>query len=834
MYYFLMFFIAYALGIVFCVYFNFLHILIAAIVFAVVNSIISKKLIPNVLIVLFVVLSFITVSYNSKSNLTQYIDRNVEVIAKIIKVQSNNEESKYIGYNAQIINVNGKDLKEKTIIYIPKGTDVEINSIVRLNVSISEISSNKNRMLFNYKDSLRVKGIFVTAFCKGEIELVKRNYSVFNSFSNFCIEKTEKLFRKYMSEGNANTVLSVILGDVKYLDKDYYKNIQKTGLAHIFAVSGTHVVIIYAAFFKFFNFLGMQRKISWLLSWTLLWIYGFIIGFPVTVLRSLLTFNFLFGSEILYRKYNSINSLIISAFILLIINPYYLFDVGFQLSYMAALCLLVNNRIIKKKNDNKVNENEDNSNINSVWSAFAYIKNKISKNLWLYVFVQAFTLPIMSYYFNYVSIIGIIFNLLIVPLFDKIIILVFIIIPISLISPNTIVLPLKFLDFILNAVNYAINIGSKLDITGLEISSMTVVSGIYYYILLAAILYFISFDSLKYKKFIFSALSVFYIIDLIAVPMKFSGLSLDVIDVGQGLFLNINYKGYNLIFDVGSNSQNIGKYVAVPYLTKHGRKDIDGVFISHFHEDHYSGLNDLLENCKVRSIYSSYINSENLINVDYSILNTNQAFNLEDKFSSIYKLFEMPKTVEKATYNLKNGLKIKILWPDKEYSSANENNMSNVYLIEYGKIKILITGDIEKEVEEIILDRLVDVDIVIVPHHGSKTSSSEDFVNKIKPEIAVFSYGKNTYGIPSNTVINRYKDAGTKILSTFIDGEINIMVNKDKIYYNTYTDNCSVSMNEIYNYNTMFNLQAFAMIMLLAFFGRKYIKDKEIWWRTYV
>lgn len=833
MYYFLMFFIAYALGIVFCVYFNFFHILIVAIIFAIINSIISKKLIPNILIVLFIVLSFITVNYNSKSNLVQYINKNVDATVKIINVQSNNEESKYIGYNAQIINVNGMDLKEKTIIYLLKEKTIEINSIVKLNASISEISSNKNRMLFNYKDSLRAKGIFVNVFCKGEIELIKRNYSVFNSFSNFCIEKTEKLFRKYMSEENANTILSVILGDVKYLDKDYYKNIQKTGLAHIFAVSGAHVVIIYAAFFKLFNFIGFKRKVSWLLSWTLLWIYGFIIGFPVTVLRSLFMFNFLFGSEILYRKYNSINSLVISAFILLIINPYYLFDVGFQLSYMAALCLLVNNRIIKKINGNKNLENKEDSGIKSIRDVLINLKNKIFENLWLYVFVQVFTLPIMSYYFNYVSIIGIIFNLLIVPLFDKIILFAFIVIPISFISPNTVVLPLKFLDFVLAVVDYIINLGSKLDITGLEISSMTVINGIYYYIFLATILYFLSFNKLQCKRFIFSALCLFYIIDFIVVPMKFNGLNINIIDVGQGLFLNINYKGYNLVFDVGSNSKDIGKYVVVPYLTKHGRKNIDAVFLSHFHEDHYSGLNDLLENCNVKSIYASSKDDDNIINTNYAILSANQAFDLVDRLS-IHNLFSTPETVEKRAYNLKNNLNIKVLWPYKGYFSENENNMSNVYLLQFENVKILITGDIEKEVEEIILDRLVDVDIVIVPHHGSNTSSTEDFINIIKPEIAIFSYGKNTYGIPSQIVIDRYTETGSKILSTFIDGEINIMVNNDKIYYNTYTGNDSSSMNEIYTYNTILNLQVFIAVILITCFYKKYVKDKTVDCRLYI
>jgi competence protein ComEC len=829
-----MFFIAYALGIVFCVYFNFIHLLIAAILYAIVNSIISKKLIPNVLIILVVLLSFITVSYNSKSILAQYIDNNnEEIITKIINIQSNNEESKYTGYNAEIISVNGRAIKEKTIIYILKETNVDVNSIVKFNASISEISSNKNRMLFNYKDSLRAKGIFVNVFCKGDIELVKRNYSAFNSLSNFCIEKTEILFRKYMSEDNANTVLSVILGDVKYLDKDYYKDIQKTGLAHIFAVSGAHIVIIYAAFFKLFNFFGLKRKISWLLSWTLLWIYGFIIGFPITVLRSLLMFNFLFGSEVIYRKYNSINSLVISAFILLILNPYYLFDVGFQLSYMAALCLLVNNCIIKKKSDNKSTKDVQDRNSNSLRESLTNLKNNILENLWVYVFVQAFTLPIMSYYFNYVSIIGIIFNLLIVPLFDKIILFSLLVIPINFISPNTIILPLKLLDYILNALDYLIDIGSKLDITGLEISSMTALSGIYYYIFLATILYFISFDSLQFKKLIFSAISLFYIIDFIVVPMKYNGLNINIIDVGQGMFMNINYKGYNLIFDVGSKSPNIGKYVAVPYLTKHGIKNIDAVFISHIHEDHYNGLNMLLEDSNIKSIFASNKNDENSINSEYSKLNTNQAFNLEDRFS-LNKIFKTPEKAKKNVSNLSNNLKIKVLWPDKGYFSENENNMSNVYLLQFENVKILITGDIEKEVEEIILDRLVDVDIVIVPHHGSNTSSTQDFINKIKPEIAIFSYGKNTYGIPSQLVIDRYKEAGSEVLATFIDGEINIMVNKDKIYYNTYTGNYSTSMNEIYNYNAILNLQAFIAIILITCFGRKYVKDKTVEWRLYI
>ena len=186
MYYFLMFFIAYALGIIFCVYFNFAYILIAAILFAIINSFISKKLLPSLLIVLIILLSYFSVTNSSKSVLTQYINSDVPIIAKINNIQSNNLDSNFIGYNAEVIYIETSKIKENTIIYIPKSVNVEINSIISLNANISEISSNKNRMLYNYKDSLRAKKIFVNVFYKDGIKLVKRNYSAFSSFSNFC------------------------------------------------------------------------------------------------------------------------------------------------------------------------------------------------------------------------------------------------------------------------------------------------------------------------------------------------------------------------------------------------------------------------------------------------------------------------------------------------------------------------------------------------------------------------------------------------------------------------------------------------------------------------
>ena len=197
MYYFVAFFIAYALGIIFCVYFNFFYLLAVAIVFVIVNSIISKKLMPNILIILFIILSFVTINYNSKSVLIQYLNGDVEIIANILSIRNNNEESKYVGYNAYVTSINGINVKERTILYVDREKEVELNSIVQVDANVSEILSNKNKMLFNYKNSLRSDRIFATLFCKGGMKVIEKDYSWLNRFSIASKEKIENLFRRF-------------------------------------------------------------------------------------------------------------------------------------------------------------------------------------------------------------------------------------------------------------------------------------------------------------------------------------------------------------------------------------------------------------------------------------------------------------------------------------------------------------------------------------------------------------------------------------------------------------------------------------------------------------
>ena len=136
-----------------------------------------------------------------------------------------------------------------------------------------------------------------------------------------------------------------------------------------------------------------------------------------------------------------------------------------------------------------------------------------------------------------------------------------------------------------------------------------------------------------------------------------------------------------------------------------------------------------------------------------------------------------------------------------------------VYGIKFNDKGILLTGDIEEEVETILQSNIKKTDIVIVPHHGSKTSSSQKFVERLSPEIAVVSYGKNNYGMPSDEVLARYITESSTILTTFSEGEINFILNGAKMYYNTYTNEKSDNYYELYFKGLIPNLLNFFMIM---------------------
>lgn len=764
-------FTAYAIGIISYEYGFFSTLFFAVLVLLIYNSLVTKHFIYNCEIIMFLLLAFINCNYNSDFVLKQYTNEETNITAKIKTRKKSNPDSKFVGFNASVMSINNRVLngEENTIIYVKKNCSLEENSIVQFKGSVADSNFTKNKMLFNYDNYLRTKKIGAVVFAEDNLHIIKESYSLLNKISIKFRNYAENTFYNSLSKENADVILSIILGDVDYLDENLYDNIKVMGLAHIFAVSGTHIVLMYGVLLRIFNFCCLGRRTSWIIAWALIWFYGFLIGFPLTVMRALVMFTLLFGSEVFYRKYSSLNSIGLAALILTIYNPYWLFDAGFLLSFSAALSMIIYNKYIAKN---------------------IFTRNTILNTLYLYLFLQLFTLPVIAYFFNYVPVMGILYNLLLLNIFTVILIYGFVLLILNGFITVVLPVPFKIFDYILYSLRAIVNFTEKFAFNGISVPSMSVVEIMFFYFMLAFVLYLYNKKNSVVKKCGLTVLTSFLILNFIIYPVFDKSLYFNIVDAGQGMFSTVKYRGINLIIDCGSTSSSgFGKYTAVPYMLKHGVFNVDGVFISHWDSDHYSGLAELINsNINVKKIFSSADNED--IKGKITILNNGMQYKLDDY------------------------CKIDILWPDENYYSDGPNNSSLVILLGFNGKSILLPGDIEKETEDILKSNLKHSDILVVPHHGSKTSSTAGFVEKVKPNIAVMSYGKNSYGIPSDEVIKRYEGEKSLVLSTFNQGEINFILKGDKIYYNTYTGEKSKNYNELYFSWLIPNLMNFCFLLI--------------------
>jgi competence protein ComEC len=756
--------IAYELG-----FFSFIFTVVFALLLY--NSFILKKFMYNSVIAAFLLLSAVNCNYNSNSVLAQHINENMIVRFEI--KNKNLSQSDYISYSASVIAIDGKTLKtiENTILYVDKNTEIKENSIIEVKGNIQGSDFSKNKLLFNYKNYLRGKKIHVVIFAEGKVAVIKENYSLLNEVSLKFKEYARNTFYGNLSRKNADIVLSIILSESDYLEEDLYNGIKEMGLAHIFAVSGTHIVLMYGAMLYVFMSSGLSRRMSWVLSWSIIWFYGFLIGFPVSVMRSLVMFSLLFGSEVLYRKYSSLNAIGLAALILTVYNPYWLFDAGFLLSFSAALSFILFSKFISKHIPEE---------------------KKLLKNILMYIFLQLLTIPVISYFFNFIPIMGIVYNLLLLPVFTVILAWGFLLLILNGMFSFLLVIPFRIFDLVLTSLRFLVYFSGNFAFNGIGVRSMTISEIMFFYTAVFLCLYLMNNRYYFIKKFVFTALISFYAVTFAVYPILDNNLYFNVIDAGQGLFSTVKYKDYYFIIDCGSSKKGFGEYTAVPYLVKHGVENVDCAFISHWDQDHCSGLLDISNNTKVKNIFSSVENEE----------------------------FIAALPVQKGgVINVDENLKIHVLWPDEGYYSKKKNNSSLVLSFDYMNMNIMLPGDIEGDAERLILEDIDKTTILVVPHHGSNTSSTEEFIEKSVAEIAVISYGKNNYGIPDTDVVKRYESSGSKVLSTFEHGEINFVLKDGNLYYNTYTGESSENYYKLY-----FELiipKLFIFIALLAWMWAK-------------
>jgi len=702
-------------------------------------------------------------------------EEQVELIG--IVVSQKTEKEYYDLYKVKILNSNNLNV---FIQVNKKSNQLEYGDKVLINGEYVKPSNQRN--YGGYDDSRYLKTLKVVGRVKAnKIEvLAKKQQNIILQFGNTISCKIEEKIDVNFKEENAAILKGLLLGNTADIEDDVKEDFQVSNISHVLAISGMHVGYIILGIKMLLQKLLGKRKTK-IITIVILIFYSFITGFSASITRAVIMSSIALGAGIVYRKNDIWNTISISLLGILIYNPFLILNVGLQLSYIGTIGIILFSKIVLKFFSNtKIKINE-----------------KVKEILSVTLSAQIMILPIMIYHFNKIGIYFLITNLLVSLIIGPIIILGFFYIiisfifnPIANIIKILLNIGLIFLDFISKF--------SKLPFAGIYLPTPNIFMIIFYIIVVLIGRYIFSIYNLKKlttthirvknlialfrykfkenkkkcKKIILTLIVIIISINFIPKDLK-----IYFVDVGQGdctFIITPNNK--TILIDGGgsiSDSFDVGKKTLIPYLLDRGYTSLDYIMISHFDQDHVGGILTVLEEIKVKNVIISKQGEESK---QYS------------KFLDIVKQKKINVIVVERGNRVKieDSIYFDILWPQKEQIKENIlNNNSIVTKLHYGGFSMLFTGDIEKEAEEIILKKKTNLksDILKVAHHGSNSSSTQDFIKAVNPNIALIGVGQNNnFGHPNSEVLNRLKQLGVKIFRTNEDGEINFVINgKGKI-----------------------------------------------------
>jgi competence protein ComEC len=655
----------------------------------------------------------------------------------------------------KINNKKADDIK----IQIPKRDFIYLkhNSLISCDLILSEPPVKLNPGGFSYKNYLKKKHIYFQSWEIKNIKLIRQKFSAKSYLIKIkikIIEVIDRLFSKRLKK----FLNAILLGEKAGLDYETELLLREAGASHLLALSGLHAGIIILSLKLICSRVIVNRKISLILISLTSLFYVIFVGASVSIIRaSFLTLIFLW-SKAFYRDGDFINILSLTLIINLLINPYSLFTVSLQLSYLIVLSIYLLTDFL-----NKIFPNIISISLSAQLGAFA----------------------ISAYYFNKYAYIGIITNLWLIPLIAILLPFSFFIIILAITFPPAAVIMVPLLEFAFYIMFKGLELMSFIQGDMLVLAEPNIIYVILYYIILFSIPYLfkkriILLKAKKYKKLQYISAVLFVIIfSLFFLKFNSGLLEVNFLAVGQGDGIYIKFpNNENMLIDTGPPGNN-GRQVEhniISFLNYKGVKKIDYLIITHFDSDHSGGLKHLLERKKVKNILISEHKEEPLINY-------------------LENAAESKKHIELFYISEQNNFKIEecylnFLNPPKNKVFKDKNENSIVFNLGYGKYTFLFTGDLSKEGENRILDKnkINNINVLKLGHHGSRTSTGNRLLDECRPDLAVISVGKNNYGHPAGEVLDKLKQRNIRFLRTDKNGAVIIRTDGNKINFETYVN----------------------------------------------
>ena len=691
----------------------------------------------------------------------------------------------YTGYH-QVVYAPAEELAgstvrlEGTVVDWPQETDYGISVLVQvetagpLNLSAvvyadqayadlqpgDQISTVASCQLAGYRHGQEVtyytaKGVFLTAQAYGDMTILRPERTPLRYWPALLTRALQNGISTVFSGEPAGLANALVTGDKDDLTDSFNAQLRRTGLSHVVVVSGMHLSIL---IWTVVSLLGPQRRRSALAGTILILLVMAMAGNTPSVVRAGILQLFLLFGPLVGRRRDSLTSLSLALLVLLAANPYAAANIGLQLSFGAVLGQYLFGSIIQTALLNRLLLQPGKAPLRRLWNGAARL---IAATLAATLGSQVFTLPLCAWYFGTISLVAPLANLLILwavtPAFLGTLAAGLLGCFLPTVGGWAALIVTPFLQWILA-------------VTGLlsQLPFAAVTTGSIYYqawLLLVYILLCLALLWRGKRRWLtpLCAGSVGLCAAILCTSLSFhsGALTVSVLDVGQGQSVLLRSGNYLALVDCGGDSYDNPGDIAADYLANLGRDTLDLLVLTHFHTDHANGIPQLLERVDVAVLAVPDVDLDNPLRE--SILTQAEEARTEVWFIE-----------DDYTITLDDGTVFRLFAP-LTIGETNEEGLT--VLCSSDAFDTLITGDMNSEVEQLLLShaQLPDIELLVVGHHGSKYSTSEELLEAVRPEMAVISVsGDNHYGHPTPEVLQRLAGAGAQVYRTDRDGTVTI------------------------------------------------------------
>jgi competence protein ComEC len=678
--------------------------------------------------------------------------------------------------------------------------ELNMGDRIRLSGRIRELHNFKNPGGFDYRQYMIFNGIHAAMFV-GSKDIVRDVSGHHSSVLETIQRVRQKISHNIDAIGDHEeraVLKALLIGDTREIPKQVTDIFSRDGISHLLAISGLHVGIVATSTFfvfqwilsrfQFFLWRAWTRKGAALLSFLPVLAYGLLAGMSPSTQRAVIMISVFLMSFLVQREPEAFNTLSLAALVILVIHPPALFSISFQLSFASVFSILFILPRLWPLPD-------------IFFDGHQNFRRMLLSPLWVSLSASIGTLLLVVYYFNQISLISPIANYVIVPLVGfGVVPLGLLSAAISLIAPGLALWGMQFCAMLLGIALYLARFFAALPWAAIQTISPSILEMICGYVLLFALIALRPGQSFKlpvilrksahrvpktFKKRMRAVATIAALV--LGIDAGYWGyqrfirsdLRVTVIDVGQGTASLLEFpKGTVMLIDAGGFSEHtafdVGKMVVAPLLWQKKIRSVDILTLSHTDSDHLSGMIYIADHFHVREVWT---NGEAADSIGYhrfmEVLERRRL--LPVNFSTFPRRREI------------GGVLLEIVNPPPDFlarsvfgeSWRDTNNNSLAVRVALGHFSMLFPGDIKTAAENemlVLYGNRLQSQVLVVPHHGSKSSCLPAFVDAVHPQMAIFTTGvNNRFKFPHSFVIEQYQRVGAELRNTAADGAVMIV-----------------------------------------------------------